>query len=161
LSQYTAASTRTLLDVYTEQRLDEIARAYFLAPHQIHLLIDATVVRNATTPQRDALRELADADLALTLANVSDPDVDLENLLRLGFRALELSTELVNESVINAGVRNVVVDLSDRAHRAGLRVSANGITTDQQHDTIVQVGCDLATGDLYGPKQLTENLIAE
>ncbi len=161
LAQYTTASTRTLLDIYTEQRLDEIARAYFLAPHQIHLLIDATVVRNATTRLRDALRALADTDLALMLANVSDPKVDLEDLLQLGFRALELSTELVNEAVINPTVRNVVVDLSDRAHRAGLLVSANGISTDQQHDTILQVGCDQATGDFYGPKQLTENLIAE
>ncbi len=161
LSQYTTASTRMLLDIYTEQRLDEIARAYFLAPHQINLLIDATVVGDATMRLRDALRELADADFALMLANVSDPDVDLEDLLQLGFRALELSIELVDASAINPSVRNVVVGLSGRAHRAGLLVSANGISTDQQHDTIRQIRCDLATGDLYGPKQLTENLIDE
>jgi PAS domain S-box-containing protein len=161
LAQYTTASRRLLLDIYTEQRLDEIARAYFLAMHQIHLLIDATVIINATAQMHDALRALADADLALVLANVSDPDVDLDELLRLGFRGLELSTDLVNESATNPARRSVVVDLSDRAHRADLLVGANGISTDEQHDTIVQFRCDLATGDLYGPKQLTENLIDE
>jgi EAL domain-containing protein (putative c-di-GMP-specific phosphodiesterase class I) len=161
LAQYTTASRRTLVDLYTEQRLDEIAAAYFLAMHEIHLLIDAAVLRSATTRVRDALRALADADLALVLANVSDPDVDLEDLLRLGFRALELSPQLVNETAINPTLRTMVVALTDRAHRADLLVGANGISTEQQHDTIQQIRCDLASGDLYAPKELTENLIDE
>jgi EAL domain-containing protein (putative c-di-GMP-specific phosphodiesterase class I)/GGDEF domain-containing protein len=161
LAQYTPASRRLLEDIYTEQRLDEIAAAYFLTMHQIHLLIDATVLMNATTGLRDALRALADADLALVLANVSGPDIDLENLLQLGFRTLELSSQLINATVSDPDLRNVVVSLTDRAHRADLRVGANDISTEQQHETIQHIRCDLATGDLYAPKQLTENLIDE
>jgi EAL domain-containing protein (putative c-di-GMP-specific phosphodiesterase class I)/GGDEF domain-containing protein len=161
LAQYTTASRRTLLDIYTEQRLDEIATAYFLAMHQIHLLIDATTLTNATTRLRDAIRALADTDLTLVLANVSDPALDLEDLAELGFRTLELSSQLVNQAAINPTLRNVVVDLTDRAHRAEILVAANDINTEQQHDTIQQIRCDLATGDLYAPKQPTENLIDE
>ena len=160
-AQYTAASRRLLEDMYTEQRLDEIAAAYFLAMHQIHLLIDATMLRSATTRLRDALRALADADLSLVLANVSDPHVALEELLQLGFRGLELSPQLINETASNSALRDVVTDLTDRAHRADLLVGANDIGTQQQHDTLEQIRCDLATGDLYAPKQLTETLIDE
>ncbi len=156
LVQHTAASTRLLLDVHTEHRLDEIAAAYFLAMHQLHIAVDARAVGAASRPLRDALRSLADADLSLVLGDVHDPEVDLEDLLRLGFRALELSPHLVTDVAINPALHDAVVDLAVRAHRAGLLVAAIGITSEEQHETIVRLRCDIAAGDLYAPAQLTE-----
>jgi EAL domain-containing protein (putative c-di-GMP-specific phosphodiesterase class I) len=161
LAQYTTASRRLLEDIYTEQRLDEIATAYFLPMHRIHLLINATMLRSATTRLRDALRALADADLSLVLASLSDPHVAVEELLQLGFRGLEFSAQLIHEAASDPALRDVVTDLTDRAHRADLLVGANDISTPEQHDTLQQVRCDLASGDLYASKQLTETLIDE
>jgi EAL domain-containing protein (putative c-di-GMP-specific phosphodiesterase class I) len=156
LAQYTPASAQLLRDVHTEQRLDEIAAAYFLAMHQLHLSIDARTVSDASPALRDAVRSLADADLSLVLADVTDPAVDVEDLLRLGFRGLELSPRLLNDIADRPALHYAVADLVERAHDADLLISATGINNEQQHETILRLHCDRATGDLYAPAQLTE-----
>jgi EAL domain-containing protein (putative c-di-GMP-specific phosphodiesterase class I) len=102
------------------------------------------------------MRTLADADLSLVLADVHDPDVDLDDLLRLGFRALEFSPQLVKDVAINPALLDAVVDFAERAHRADLLVGAHGISNEQQHETILQLRCDTATGDLYAAARLAE-----
>jgi EAL domain-containing protein (putative c-di-GMP-specific phosphodiesterase class I) len=156
--QYTPASARLLLDAHTEQRLSEIAAAYFLAMHQLHLAIDARTLNDATPTLRAAMRSLADADLSLVLADVHDPDVDVEDLLQLGFCALELSPQLLNDIAVSPALHYAVADLVERAHDADLLISAAGISSEQQHDTILQLHCDLASGDLYAPAQPTETI---
>jgi EAL domain-containing protein (putative c-di-GMP-specific phosphodiesterase class I) len=156
--QYTPASARLLLDVHTEQRLSEIAAAYFLAMHQFHLEIDARTLNDASPTLRAAMRSLADAELSLVLADVHDPEVDLDDLLRLGFCALELSPQLLNDIALSPALRYAVADLVERAHDADLLISATGVSNEQQHDTILQLHCDLASGDLYAPSQVTENI---
>jgi EAL domain-containing protein (putative c-di-GMP-specific phosphodiesterase class I) len=156
VAQYTPASAGLLSGVHTEQRFHEIAAAYFLAMHQFHLEIDARTLSDASPTLRAAMRSLADAELSLVLADVHDPEVDVDDLLRLGFRAVELSPQLLNDIAASPALHYAVADLVERAHDADLLISATGISNEQQHDTIVQLHCDLATGDLYGPTQLTE-----
>jgi EAL domain-containing protein (putative c-di-GMP-specific phosphodiesterase class I) len=156
LAQYTPASARLLLDVHTEQRFDEIAVAYSLAMHQFHLEIDTRTFNDASPDLRAAMRSLADADLSLVLADVHDPEVDVDDLLRLGFRALELSPQLLNDIAASPALHYAVADLVERAHDADLLISATGISKEQQHDTLMQLQCDLSSGDLYAPAQLTE-----
>jgi EAL domain-containing protein (putative c-di-GMP-specific phosphodiesterase class I)/GGDEF domain-containing protein len=156
LGQYTPASARLLRDVHTEQRFEEIAAAYFLAMHQLHLTIDARTVRDASPSFRAVLRSLADADLSLVLADVRNPEVDVDELRRLGFRGLELSPRLLNDIPVRPALHYAVADLAERAHDADLLISATGINNEQQHDTILRLRCDLASGDLYAPAQLTE-----
>jgi EAL domain-containing protein (putative c-di-GMP-specific phosphodiesterase class I) len=154
--QYTPASARLLLDVHTEQRLSEIATAYFLAMPQLHLAIDARTLRDASPDLRAAMRSLADAELSLVLADVHDPEVDVDDLLGLGFCALELSPRLLNDIAVRPALHYAVADLIERVHDADLLISATGISNEQQHHTILQLHCDLASGDLYAPAQLTQ-----
>jgi EAL domain-containing protein (putative c-di-GMP-specific phosphodiesterase class I) len=158
LAQCTPASARLLRDVHTEQRFDEIAAAYFLAMHQLHLAIDSRTVRDAAPSLRAVLRSLADADLSLVLADVHDSEVDVDDVVRLGFRALELSPRLLNDIAVSPALHYAVADLAERAHDADLLVSATGISNEQQHDTILRLRCDLASGDLYAPAELTETI---
>jgi EAL domain-containing protein (putative c-di-GMP-specific phosphodiesterase class I) len=153
--QYSPASARLLLDAHTEQRLSEIAAAYFLEMHQLHLTIDARTLNDASPALCAAMRSLADAELSLVLADVHDPDVDVDDLLRLGFRGLELSPQLLNDIAVSPALHYAVADLVERAHDADLLISATGISNEQQHDTILQLRCDLASGDLYAPAQPT------
>jgi EAL domain-containing protein (putative c-di-GMP-specific phosphodiesterase class I) len=156
LAQYTPASAGLLLDAHAEQRFDEIATAYFMAMHQFHLEIDARTLNEASPTLRAAMRSLADADLSLVLADVHDPKVDVDDLRRLGFRGLELSPRLVNDIAVSPALHYAVAELVERAHDADLLISATGIRSEQQHDTLLQLHCDLASGDLYAPAQLTE-----
>jgi len=154
--QYTPASARLLLDVHAEQRLSEIATAYFLEMRQLHLTIDARTLRDASPALRAAMRSLADAEVSLVLADVHDPEVDVDDLGRLGFRALELSPQLLNDIAVRPALHYAVADLIERAHDADLLISATGVSNEQQHHTILQLHCDLASGDLYAPAQLTQ-----
>jgi EAL domain-containing protein (putative c-di-GMP-specific phosphodiesterase class I) len=156
LVQQTAVSARLLLDVRAEQYFDEIAAAFFLAMHQFRIAVDARRVSAASLPMRDALRSLADAGLSLVLGDVRDREVDLDDLARLGFRALDLSPDLVADATVNPVVREAVVELVERAHRANLLVGASGVDTEPQHETILRLRCDAATGDFYAPAQLAE-----
>jgi EAL domain-containing protein (putative c-di-GMP-specific phosphodiesterase class I) len=156
--QYTPASARLLLDVHTEQRLSEIAAAYFLAMDQLYLEIDPRTLKDASPALRAAMRSLADAELSLVLADVEDPEVDVDDLLRLGFCALEVAPQLVNDIAVSPALHYAVADLVERAHDADLLISATGISNEQQHDMILKLHCDLASGDLYAPAQLTESI---
>jgi EAL domain-containing protein (putative c-di-GMP-specific phosphodiesterase class I) len=154
--QYTPASARLLLDVHAEQRLSEIATAYFLEMRQLHLAVDARILSDASSALRAGMRSLADAELSLVLADVHDPEVDVDDLVRLGFRALELSPRLLNDIAVRPALHYAVADLIERAHAADVRISATGISNEQQHHTILQLHCDLASGDLYASPQMTQ-----
>src|SRR5262249_38644807 len=133
------------------------AMAYSLAMHQFHLAIEARTVLDASPSFRAALQSLADADLSLVLSYVQDPEVvDVDDLRRLGFRAMEFSPHLLNDIALRPALHYAVADLAEQAHDAGLLVSATEISNEQQHDTILRLRCDLATGDLYAPAKLTE-----
>src|SRR5438552_6715712 len=75
---YTPVSRRLVADVRTEQYLSEIADAFFLSMHQVHLQLARPLLHHWTPALQDALQSLHDAGVALVLSGAgSASDVEV------------------------------------------------------------------------------------
>jgi diguanylate cyclase (GGDEF)-like protein len=152
LRQYTPASERLIAEVRTEQQLSEIAEAFFLAMHQIHLEIPRSVLDDWSPSLDDALQALRDADLSFVLTGVDNPE-DLEGLARFGFAELHIAPDLVRDAIRDATAREALGSIARSAREQGMLVTALGVDEPMHRDQVVDAGCDFASGDLYGPPE--------
>jgi EAL domain-containing protein (putative c-di-GMP-specific phosphodiesterase class I)/GGDEF domain-containing protein len=154
LDLYLPASRRFFADVRSEQQLDEIEDAFSLFSQQVHLEVGFQSLEDGAAPLRDALRSHADAGVSLVLVNLPGLDVAVHDYPELGFRELHLAPDVVGDPSRRVAAKALV----DRAHQVGLRVGAAGLTSEEQRNAAIEIGCDRAFGDIYGPSQSVEAL---
>jgi diguanylate cyclase (GGDEF)-like protein len=149
LRLYTPVSKRLIADVRAEQYLSEIADAFFLSMNQIRLQLARPLLDNWSPALHDALQSLSDADVALVLTGVEDAS-DAQDLAEYGFHELHLSRRLTHAAATDPDARRAVSELVRLAHDRGCLVGAAGVDHQQEQHVLLDCGCDLATGDLYG-----------
>jgi diguanylate cyclase (GGDEF)-like protein len=149
LRMYTPVSRRFIVDVRTEQHLSEIAGAFFLSMDQIHLQVARPLLHRWSPALQDALESIRDADVGLVLTGVEQPS-DVEALTRHPFDELHISRRLMNAAATDPDARSTVSEIVQLAHDRAVLVAATGVDTEQQRDLLLEAGCDLAAGDLFG-----------
>ena len=154
LRLFTPASKRLIADVRTEQYLTEIADAFFLCLHQMRLQVARPLLDNWSPALQDALRSLGDAGVGLVLTGVENVS-DADDFGAHGFHELHLSTRLTNAAATDPDARRAVSEIVRLAHACELLVGAAGVDQPLQRDVLIEVGCDVATGDLYGVPEPT------
>jgi EAL domain-containing protein (putative c-di-GMP-specific phosphodiesterase class I) len=146
---YTPVSRRLIADVRTEQYLCEIADAFSLTMSQSRLQIARPLLDHWTPSLQNALRSLRDVGITLVLT-AGEQVADAEHLAEHGFHELHLSRRLTSAAATDAVARDSVTELVRRAHGLGLLVAATGVTNERHRAALVDTGCDLGCGDLYG-----------
>jgi len=154
---YTPVSRRLVADVRTEQYLSEIADAFFLSMHQVHLQLARPLLHHWTPALQDALQSLHDAGVALVLSGAGSAS-DVEVADDHGFGELHLSRRLTDAAAKDPDERNVVTEIVRLAHDRGLVVAATGVDSPAQRDAMIATGCDLASGDVYGEPVPTDTI---
>jgi len=157
LHMYTPVSQRLLADVRTEQYLSEIADAFFLSNNQIRLQLDGHLLRGWRPALRDSLQSLRDADIAVVLTGIGHLS-EVPSLSEYQFEELHLSRQLTSIAATDANARHTVSEIAQFAHNNASLVAAVGVNDEHQRDTLVEAGCDLATGDLYGRPEPTDTI---
>jgi len=149
LCLYAPVSRRLIEDVRTEQYLGEIAEAFSLTTNQIHVQVARPLLDDRSPALHDALHSLRDTDVRLVLSGVARP-ADAQDLDEYGFGELHLSNALTSAAAHAADARRTVSEIVSIAHERGLLVAACGVNDEGHRDVLVESGCDLASGDLYG-----------
>jgi EAL domain-containing protein (putative c-di-GMP-specific phosphodiesterase class I) len=149
LRMYTPVSLRLIDDVHSERYLLEIAEEFSLPMHQMHLQIARPLLGRAPASFRSSLRSLRDAGVGFVLTGVEDPS-EVEFAADNAFRELHLSRELTQAAAIHPGALRIVSDIGARAHRRGMLVAATGVFDRAHERELVDAGCDLGSGDVYG-----------
>jgi EAL domain-containing protein (putative c-di-GMP-specific phosphodiesterase class I) len=149
LRLYTPVSRRLIVDVRTEQHLSEIAGAFFLSMNQVHLQIARPLLDRWSPALQDALESLRDADVSLVLTGVERAS-DAQELAGQPFDELHISRRLTNAAVTDPDARRAVSEIVQLARDRAVLVAATGVDTEQQHELLIEAGCDFASGDLYG-----------
>ena len=149
LGLYAPVSRRLIADVRTEQYLGEIAEAFSLTTTQIRVQVARRVLADWSPALHDALHSLRDTDVRLVLTGVEHA-ADAQDLDEYGFGELHLSPRLTSDAAQAADARATVSEIVRVAHERGLLVAASGVHDLQQRDLLVEAGCDLASGDLFG-----------
>jgi EAL domain-containing protein (putative c-di-GMP-specific phosphodiesterase class I)/GGDEF domain-containing protein len=149
LCLYTPVSTRLIADVRTEQYLSEIADAFYLTMSQLRLQIARPLLNQPTPALQDALRSLREVGTTLVL---TDADIvsDAQHLADYGFHELHLSRRLTNATATDSNARDTATELARQSHGLGLRVGATGVHNEDHRAVLLDIGCDVATGVLYG-----------
>jgi diguanylate cyclase (GGDEF)-like protein len=157
LRLYTPVSPSLLADARTEQYLSEIVDAFGLSMAQLRLELARPVLERWTPALHDALQSVREAGVELVLTGVEHAS-DLHDLFEHGFREVHLSSLLVHRSTLDADTRRAVAEIARSAHDHGLEAGAAGIRDLREHEIVVEAGCDVATGDLYGRAQPVDTI---
>jgi EAL domain-containing protein (putative c-di-GMP-specific phosphodiesterase class I) len=56
----------------------------------------------------------------------------------------------MNAAATDPDARSTVSEIVQLAHDRAVLVAATGVDTEQQRDLLLEAGCDLAAGDLFG-----------
>ena len=150
LHLYVPVSKRLVADVRTERYLSEIADAFSLGMHQIRLQLARPLLTNWSPALQHALDSLRETNIAFALTGVERVS-DIQYLAERGFHELHLSRRLANAVATDANARHVVSEIVHHTHGMGGLVAATGVNRPEYRDALLETGCDLATGDLYGP----------
>jgi EAL domain-containing protein (putative c-di-GMP-specific phosphodiesterase class I) len=149
LRLYTPVSRRLLADVRTEQYLSEIADAFFLSMNQMHLQIARPLLERWSPALHDALASLRDAPVALVLTGVEHL-ADARELAAYPFHELHIARRLTTSLIADPEARHAVSEIVRFAHDNGLVVGAAGVDNEHDRDLLIDAGCDVASGDLFG-----------
>jgi EAL domain-containing protein (putative c-di-GMP-specific phosphodiesterase class I) len=157
LCLYVPVSKRLIADVRTEQYLSEIAGAFSLGTNQMRLQLAPAALGNWNPALRDALHSLRDADVAFVLTGVESAS-DVRHAAEYGFREVHLSRRLTHAAATDADARLAVSGIVQLAHDQLVLVAATGVDHQQHRDVLIEMSCDLATGDLYGEPEPTTTI---
>jgi EAL domain-containing protein (putative c-di-GMP-specific phosphodiesterase class I)/GGDEF domain-containing protein len=153
LRLYTPVSRRLMEDVRVEQYLLEIAAAFNLAPAQISLQIPRTTVIDATPGIHAVLRALIEAGMQLVLTGIKST-ADINDFAKCGFTEFFLSPGLTSAGDAQGEISSIVT----AAHEHHCAVGAAGVRDEEHHQFLSAIGCDVATGDLYGKPEPTHHI---
>jgi diguanylate cyclase (GGDEF)-like protein len=149
LRMYTPVSRRLIADVHTEQYLAEIADAFFVSMDQIRLQIAVPLLDRWSPALQDAIESLRDAGVALVLTGVEHLS-DAQEFAARPFDELDLSRRLTTAALTDPDAWVTVSDVVGLARDRAVAVTATGVDTTQHRDMLLAIGCDFASGQLYG-----------
>ncbi|HTL86471.1 MAG TPA: sensor domain-containing phosphodiesterase [Acidimicrobiia bacterium] len=157
LRLYAPASNRLISDVRTEQYLCEIVDAFSLTTDQIRLQLARTFVNNSNAGVGHALESLRAAQFAFVVTDVFLAS-DAQHLIESGFDELHLAPGLTNAAATDLEARRAVTEIVRIAHDHGVLVAAADVGDRSHRDALVEIGCDLASGPVYGEPEPADTI---
>jgi EAL domain-containing protein (putative c-di-GMP-specific phosphodiesterase class I)/GGDEF domain-containing protein len=149
LRLYTPVSKRVVTDIRTEQYLSEIADAFFLSMDQMRLELAHSLLDSRSPVLRDALESLRDSGVALVVTGV-EAVAGARELAEQPFDELHISRRLTDAAATDRDAGRTISEIVRLAHDGALVAGAAGVDHQRHRDLLVEAGCDLATGALYG-----------
>ena len=106
------------------------------------------------------LHLLIDAGVQLSIDDFGTGHSSLERLRVLRVHELKIDRSFVDGMLGDASQREIVRTVIDLAHGLGCQVVAEGVETDAQVDTLLQLGCVVAQGYLFAQPMPGERFLA-
>jgi len=158
-------SARQLRDASLASVLSAAIRASGVDPGAVCLEIPEGAVGEDPDAVTETLRTLEETGVRLALSDFGSGAAPFSRLRQLPIDALKIHRGFVGalgESDEDASIVGALVELG---HALGLGVVADGVETEAQLETLRELGCDGAQGDLIGPPATEEQthalLVAE
>lgn len=143
------------LSAYQMRRDDIVDRiTAALAQHRLPAArftveISEAVAMEDTEVTRRNFEKLRAAGLHVAIDDFGVGQASLSQLRRLPLAELKIDASLVHALDHDATARSVVDAVLQMAHALGLKVVAEGVETEAQHDALLALGCDELQGFLF------------
>jgi len=134
-----------------------------LPGNSITVEITEGLLLNASTLVAETLLQYRDAGIQVALDDFGTGYSSMAYLKRFDIDYLKIDQSFVKDIDTNAGSRAIAESIIVMAHRLGLKVIAEGIETDEQHNILQAAGCDYGQGFLFSkavPPDEFERLLA-
>jgi diguanylate cyclase (GGDEF)-like protein len=153
-------SARQLRDASLESVLTGAIDASGVDPGAVCLEVPEGAVGDDPEAVTETLRALAETGVRLALSDFGSGAAPFSRLRQLPIDALKIHRSFTRELGESDEDASIVVALVELGHALGLGVVADGVETEAQLETLRQLGCDAAQGDLIGPPATEEQIQA-
>jgi EAL domain-containing protein (putative c-di-GMP-specific phosphodiesterase class I) len=146
-------STRDLQDSNFCQRVKERVRSYGIAPKKLRLeIVESGLMQDAHT-SIEVLHRLRDAGVELSIDDFGTGYSSLAYLQQLPVSELKIDRSFVTDIDSKPGSLQLTKTMIEMGHGMGLLVTAEGIETAAERDTLAALGCDVMQG-YFGSRPL-------
>ncbi len=125
------------------------------------LELSESTLMNRGRRSEAVLGELRRLGLQLTVDDFGTGFSKLSCLKRLAVQRVKIDQELIRDLAEDAVSRQLVSAIIQMAHGLDIRVSAEGVETDEQRSILLQLGCDEGQGVLFGKPMDLSALIGQ
>ena len=149
-------STRDLQDPTFCQRVQQRIKHFSIAPKKLRLeIVESGLMQDAHTSIA-VLHGLRDSGVELSIDDFGTGYSSLAYLQQLPVSELKIDRSFVTEIESRPGSLQLVKTMIEMGHGMGLLVTAEGIETAAERDTLKSLGCDVMQGyfgsrPLFGP----------
>src|SRR6185503_4595059 len=126
--------------------VDEVLGATGLAPQFLELELTERLVIRDVRESASKMEKLRALGVKISVDDFGAGYSSLSYLQRLPIDILKLDRSFVEESKTSSGNASLVKGIVSLAHGLGMRVTAEGIETEEQLDLVHRSGCDKAQG---------------
>ena len=120
-------------------------------------LTETMLVRQTTTVQK-VLDELQAMGVRMEVDDFGTGFSSLVTLRRFRMHSLKIDRSFVHGMAEEFEDQVIVQGVIDLAHALGMQVIAEGVETTAQRDLLIEMGCDLVQGYLFGYPMPAENM---
>ena len=133
-----------LLDVAAE--LKQLVSEYEIDPSKLRLEITETVMMGDTERHLAVLRQLQDAGFCIEMDDFGSGYSSLNLLREMPVDILKIDMVFLQQAGRNARARIIVDEVITMARRLGIVSLTEGVETKDQHDGLMEMGCQLYQG---------------
>jgi len=141
-------STRDLQDASFCQRVMQLMQHYGITPNKLRLEIVESGLMQDTHASIALLHCLRDAGVQLSIDDFGTGYSSLAYLQQLPVNELKIDRSFVTQIDSQPGSQQLVKTMVEMGHGMGLLVTAEGIETIAERDTLTRLGCDVMQGFL-------------
>lgn len=131
------------------QWMIDLLSSYQLPPESIAIEITEGVLLNDRVEVINELKRFYDAGIEIAIDDFGTGYSSLSYLKKYPVSYLKIDRSFVDDVVENESTKSLVQAIVSMAHALNLKVIAEGIETLEQHEFMLELGCDYAQGFLY------------
>lgn len=131
-------------------RITGLLEAYGLPPQALELEITESTLMETGAETAETLLALRELGVGLAIDDFGTGYSSLSYLKRLPITALKIDRSFVADMVTDPDDRVLAATIVALGHSLGLQVLAEGVETAEQRAVLLEQGCDLAQGYLFG-----------
>jgi diguanylate cyclase (GGDEF)-like protein len=151
-------SALQLRDQTLVDRILAALRRHGVQPGQLTCEITESVAMSDAALARRSFERLGAAGIHVSIDDFGTGHSSLAYLRQLPVQELKIDRSFVTDLAHSADARAIVEAVLRMAHALGLKVVAEGVETERQHELLVQMGCDELQGYLYARPMPAEAL---
>ncbi|HRE55647.1 MAG TPA: EAL domain-containing protein [Candidatus Competibacter sp.] len=153
-------AARHFRDLECTGRIQDLLKAHGLPPQAVELELTESTLLDAGARTTETLLALQQLGIELAIDDFGTGYSSLGYLKRLPIAALKIDQSFVRDLVTDPDDRILAATIVTLGHSLGLTVVAEGVETEEQRHILLEQGCDLAQGYLFGPPVPAERFVA-